>query len=71
MIYPLAIHTPMPFTPKVKLVKIGNSLRMTIPVEVIEAMNIKEGDTLTVDVQGDSIVVKKAQSPSLQKGETK
>lgn len=53
--------TSMPFTPKVKLVKIGNSLRMTIPVEVVEAMKIKEGDTLTVDVQGDAIIVKKVE----------
>lgn len=59
MKYTMDILTPMPFTPKVKLVKIGNSLRMTIPVEVVEAMKIKEGDTLTVDVQGDMIIVKK------------
>ena len=42
---------------KVKLVKIGNSLRMTVPVEVIEALKLKEGDTLTVDAKDGKMVV--------------
>jgi len=36
----------MPLTIPVKVVKIGNSLRMTIPKPVAKALGIKEGDVL-------------------------
>jgi AbrB family looped-hinge helix DNA binding protein len=50
----------MPLTIKVKLSKIGNSLRMTIPKPVIETLDWKEGDTLEIGVTGSSMTVKKA-----------
>ncbi len=49
---------PIPF--KVKAVKIGNSIRMTIPKQIVDYLNIKSGDTLKVTVQDSEILVKKA-----------
>ncbi len=49
---------PIPF--KVKAVKIGNSIRMTIPKQIVDYLNIKPGDTLKVTVQDSEILVKKA-----------
>lgn len=48
---------PIPF--KVKAVKIGNSIRMTIPKQIAEYLKINEGDTLEVTVQNREITVKK------------
>lgn len=48
---------PVPF--KVKAVKIGNSIRMTIPKQIAEYLKIDEGDTLEVTVQDSEMVVKK------------
>ena len=48
---------PVPF--KVKAVKIGNSIRMTIPKQIAEYLNINEGDTLEITVQNNEMVVKK------------
>ena len=48
---------PVPF--KVKAVKIGNSIRMTIPKQIIDYLKIREGDTLEVTVQDSEMLVKK------------
>ena len=48
---------PVPF--KVKAVKIGNSIRMTIPKQIAEYLNINEGDSLEIIVQNNEMVVKK------------
>ena len=48
---------PVPF--KVKAVKIGNSVCMTIPKQIVEYLKIDEGDTLEVTVQNSEMVVKK------------
>lgn len=48
---------PVPF--KVKAVKIGNSIRMTIPKPVANYLKIDEGDTLEITVQNNEMVVKK------------
>jgi len=48
---------PVPF--KVKAVKIGNSIRMTIPKPVADYLGIEEGNTLEVTVQNSEMVVKK------------
>jgi putative addiction module antidote len=50
----------MPLTIKIKVVKVGNSLRMTIPKPVVEALGIKEGGTLEVGLTDHSMIVKKA-----------
>lgn len=47
---------------KVKVVKIGNSIRMTIPKQVAEHLKIQEGDTLQITVQNDEIIVKKGRN---------
>ena len=36
----------MPFEPKIKLGKVGNSFKVTIPVEMIEDLKWKVGDIL-------------------------
>jgi putative addiction module antidote len=43
----------------VKLTKIGNSMRVTIPREIIEVMKLKEGDILRVDIKDGTIIIKK------------
>jgi bifunctional DNA-binding transcriptional regulator/antitoxin component of YhaV-PrlF toxin-antitoxin module len=46
----------MPFEPKVKLGKVGNSFRVTIPMEMIEDLGWKAGDTLRIGL-GDTDMV--------------
>ena len=52
----------MPLTIPVKVVKIGNSLRMTIPKPVAQSLGIREGDLLDVGISNDSILAKRADS---------
>ncbi len=51
------MQLPVPF--KVKVVRIGNSLRMTIPKPVVDYLKISEGDILEVTVQDSEMAVKK------------
>jgi len=51
------MKVPVPF--KVKAVKIGNSIRMTIPKPVVDYLKIAAGDNLEVTVQDSEMVVKK------------
>jgi len=51
------VTMPIPF--KVKAVKIGNSIRMTIPKQITDYLKIKAGDTLEVIVQDSEIIVRK------------
>jgi len=51
------LKMPVPF--KVKAVKIGNSIRMTIPKQIVEYLKIEAGDTLEVTVQDSEITVQK------------
>ena len=45
-------------TPMVKLIvkalKVGNSIRVAIPSEILKAAGIKEGDTLLIDYEEKS-----------------
>jgi len=52
----------MPLTIPVKVVKIGNSLRMTIPKPVVLALGIKAGDVLDVGLTNGSMMVKRTDS---------
>ena len=52
----------MPLTITVKVVKVGNSLRMTIPKEVARALEIKEGNTLEVGLDDHSMIVRKTET---------
>lgn len=49
-----------PLTIEVKLTKIGNSLRITIPKDVLRALNWKEGDKLEIGLNDSVMIVKKA-----------
>ena len=44
----------MPFEPKVKLGKVGNSYRVTIPVEMIQDLGWKVGDTLRIGMDDEN-----------------
>ena len=44
----------------VKVVKIGNSLRITIPKPVAFKLKIEEGDTVEVGITDNTMIVKKA-----------
>jgi AbrB family looped-hinge helix DNA binding protein len=51
------MQVPIPF--KVKVVKIGNSLRMTIPKQITDYLKIGEGDTVEIIVTDSIMTVKK------------
>jgi putative addiction module antidote len=42
-----------------KLVKVGNSLRITIPKEIVEALGLKEGDILGISLTDSQISIRK------------
>jgi putative addiction module antidote len=44
----------------VKLRKVGNSVTVTLPTSVLEALHLHENDEIAVDVAGDRIVLAKA-----------
>ena len=51
------MNMPVPF--QVKAVKIGNSIRMTIPKQIADYLKISEGDTLEMTVDNHEIRVRK------------
>jgi len=55
----VTVKMQMPLTIKVKLAKMGNSLRMTVPKPVYEALDWKDGDTLEVGITDNSMIVRK------------
>ena len=44
---------------EISVVKVGNSLRMTIPKPIAKAMNLSKGDTLLVSMTNGDMVVRK------------
>lgn len=52
------MQMPIPF--KVKVVKIGNSLRMTIPKQITDYLKIEAGAILEITVTDNIMNVKKA-----------
>jgi putative addiction module antidote len=52
----------LPIELKVKVVKIGNSLRITIPKEVAEALGLRQGDVVYVGLSKARMVVRKAKA---------
>ena len=44
---------------KIKVVRVGNSLRITIPIELVRAMALKAGDTVTLTAKRGYIAVRK------------
>jgi antitoxin component of MazEF toxin-antitoxin module len=50
----------MPFEPKVKLGKVGNSFKVTIPSDMIIDLGWKEGDMLRIGMEdNNSLIVHK------------
>ena len=49
----------MPIEFKVKVGSVGHSLKITIPKEICEALDIKAGDTLAITVTDSEMVVRK------------
>jgi AbrB family looped-hinge helix DNA binding protein len=52
---------------KIKCVKVGNSLRITIPKEIAEATHIKKGDSVAISLEGTRIIVIKEPNPPIKK----
>jgi antitoxin component of MazEF toxin-antitoxin module len=50
----------MPITIQVKLNRIGNSLKITVPIEVVRALKLKAGDTLEIGLTDSTMTVKKS-----------
>jgi antitoxin component of MazEF toxin-antitoxin module len=48
-------------TIEVKIAKMGNSLRMTIPVPVARVLELKDGDIVEVGVLDGAMIVKRTQ----------
>lgn len=49
----------MPFEPKVKLGKVGNSYRVTVPMDMISDLGWKEGDILRVGMEEYKLTIRK------------
>ncbi len=49
----------MPVEFKMKVVKIGNSLRMTKPKEIVHAINITAGDVVGISLTDNQFIVRK------------
>jgi putative addiction module antidote len=49
----------MPVEFKIKVVKVGNSLRVTIPKEIAESLKLRAGDTVGVSLDDDRITIRK------------
>jgi antitoxin component of MazEF toxin-antitoxin module len=47
----------MPFEPKVKLGKVGNSFKITIPIDMIEDLGWKEGDMLRIGLEDSRLII--------------
>lgn len=45
---------------KIKVVKVGNSLRVTIPKEIAEAIEVKAGDLVNISLENSRIIICKA-----------
>jgi AbrB family looped-hinge helix DNA binding protein len=50
----------LPVQFRVKLTKIGNSLRITIPKPLVDGLGLKQGDILILTVTDDQIKISKA-----------
>jgi AbrB family looped-hinge helix DNA binding protein len=49
----------LPFEPKVKLAKVGNSFRVTIPMDMIHDLGWKEGDILRIGMNDSQLSIRK------------
>jgi AbrB family looped-hinge helix DNA binding protein len=49
----------------VKLQRIGNSIRATIPKEVVESLDLKPGEEMVIDAVDDAVLLKKRMTKDL------
>ncbi len=57
----------MPIEFEVKVVEVGNSLRIAIPVEILRAMGIQKGDMLLMTTNDSQIVIRKPTASAVRK----
>jgi antitoxin MazE len=51
-----------------KVTKVGNSLGVTLPLEVLEHLKIGQGDEVCFDLADGHVIIKKKQKLKLPKG---
>lgn len=49
----------MPIKFEISVVQVGKSLKITIPVEIVNHLGIKKGDKVFLHVDNDHIIVEK------------
>lgn len=49
----------MPVEFKIKVVKVGNSLRITIPKEIADSMKIRAGDVVGITLDDKRMIVRR------------
>jgi len=63
----LGYPATMPIEFEVKVVEVGNSLRVAIPVEILRATGIQKGDTLLMTTTDSEILIRKPASATVKK----
>ncbi|ASA97526.1 MAG: hypothetical protein KatS3mg080_0580 [Anoxybacillus sp.] len=51
-----------------KVLKVGNSLGVTFPMEFLNKLGIHQGDEIQMELEEDKIVIKKSKKVDLPKG---
>ncbi|WP_041638478.1 AbrB/MazE/SpoVT family DNA-binding domain-containing protein [Anoxybacillus flavithermus] len=54
-----------------KVLKIGNSLGVTFPIEFLHKLDIHQGDEIQMELENNQIVIKKSNKVNLPKGISK
>jgi len=54
-----------------KVLKIGNSLGVTFPMEFLQKLDIHQGDEIQMELENNQIVIKKSNKVNLPKGISK
>jgi bifunctional DNA-binding transcriptional regulator/antitoxin component of YhaV-PrlF toxin-antitoxin module len=57
----------LPIEFEVKVVEVGNSLRIAIPVEILRAIGIQKGDMLLMTTNDSQIVIRKPSASPVRK----
>lgn len=53
----------MPIEFKIRVVKIGNSLRITVPKEIADFLKLKRGDTVGISLSDSEMMVRRIPIP--------
>ncbi|QKS72661.1 AbrB/MazE/SpoVT family DNA-binding domain-containing protein [Paenalkalicoccus suaedae] len=51
-----------------KVTKIGNSLGVTFPADLLERLGVRQGDTVVMEEQDGALLIRKSQKVELPKG---